>query len=114
MAVDEFVEAKVLPQYRPIVALVRKLFCQVAPDAEEVIYYGQPMYRYNNRAFAWITPSKSGVSVGFLGGGTSFGDKYGLLRGEGKASRNVKFTSLEQVNEEALVYYIAHAAAMLK
>ncbi len=113
MSVDEYVKTKVLPEYRPIVAMIRGLVCEVVPDAQESIFYSQPMYKRNGRAFAWITPSKSGVSVGFLGG-TMFEDKYGLLKGEGKSSRNMKIKSLDQANKEALIYYIKQAIALNK
>ncbi len=111
MSVDEYMENKVLPEYRPIVALIRGLMGKIAPDAQELIYYGQPMYKQNNRAFMWITPSRSGVSVGFLGG-TAFEDKYGLLRGKGKSSRNIKIKSLKEADKEVLAYYIKQAIAL--
>jgi uncharacterized protein YdhG (YjbR/CyaY superfamily) len=44
MTVDEFVEAKVAPQFRPVVAAIRGLMKECAPDAEEVISYGMPVY----------------------------------------------------------------------
>ncbi len=59
----------------------------------------------------WIMPSKSGLSLGFLGG-TEFEDKYQLLRGKGKTSRNRKVSSLKEANKEVLAYYIRQAVAL--
>lgn len=108
MNVDEFVERKVLPEFRPIVVLLRELLHDMAPDAEELIYYGQPMYRRNNLVFAWITPSKTGISLGFRRG-ADFEDTYGLLEGKGKWARHIKMKSLDAVNREVLRYYIRQA-----
>ena len=111
MSVDEYVKAKVLPQYRPIVSTLRGLIREVVPDVEELIYYGAPMYRRNKVVFAWITASKSGIALGFLWA-TKFEDKYELLRGTGKSSKNIKMKSLDEVNQEALTYYIRQAVAL--
>jgi uncharacterized protein YdhG (YjbR/CyaY superfamily) len=43
MTVDEFVASKVLPEFRPVVASIRSLMKESAPDAQEVISYGIPM-----------------------------------------------------------------------
>ena len=103
MNVDEFVETKVLPEFRPIVALLRELLHEMVPDVEELIYYGQPMYRRNNLVF-----SRSGIALGFRRG-ADFEDKFGLLEGQGKWARNIIIKSLDAVNREALRYYIRQA-----
>jgi len=43
MTVDEFVASKVQPEFRPVVAAIRKVMKESAPDAQEVISYGIPM-----------------------------------------------------------------------
>ncbi|TMC67501.1 MAG: DUF1801 domain-containing protein [Chloroflexi bacterium] len=110
MTVDEFVEKKVLPEFRPIVAAIRALMKECAPEAEEGISYGVPMYG-KGRALAWITPGKTGVSLGFRIG-ASFADRYGLLRGAGKHARNVRMRSLDELNRPALKYYIKQAVKL--
>ncbi len=67
MTVDEFVQKKVQPQYRDLVSELRVLLRKNMPGVEELISYGVPMYRYD-KPVAWITPSKSGVSLGFRDG----------------------------------------------
>ena len=107
MTVDEFVEQKVLPQYRGIVTMIRQLIREEAPDVQEVIGYGIPMYR-GRHALAVISPTKKDITFAFSRG-AEFEDKYGLLRGVGKVSKHVKIKSLDNVNEEALKYYIKQA-----
>ena len=75
MTVDEFVQKKVQPELRDLVAEVRALMRRHAPQAEELISYGIPMYRLK-KPIAWITPSQSGITLGFREG-AQFEDKYG-------------------------------------
>jgi len=110
MTVDEFVEHKVDPEHRSIVAAVRSLMKECAPRAEEVISYGMPVYRFK-KPFAWISPSKSAITLGFREG-RSFEDRYGLLRGAAKHAKNVRMVSLADVNRPALKYYIKQAVAL--
>jgi hypothetical protein len=105
--VDAFVEERVLPEFRDIVAMVRALMRECAPQATERISYGLPMW-IGNSALAWISPSKRDITVGFTYG-REFEDPYGLLRGAGKHARHVKIRKLEDANQEALRSYIRQA-----
>jgi len=107
MTVDEFVETKVLPEYRDIVSMLRELMREMAPDAKEMISYGIPAYK-RKRIIAVISPTKKGITFAFSRG-AEFEDKYGLLEGVGKVSKNVRIKSLDAVNKEALRYYIKQA-----
>lgn len=110
LTVDEFVEGAVLPELRPLVAAIRNLMRECAPDAREAIGYGMPVYR-GNKVFAWINPTKKDVTLGFSRG-TQMEDRYGLLRGGGKGSRHVKMRNLDDVNRPALAYYIKQAVKL--
>jgi hypothetical protein len=110
MTVDEFVETKVQPEHRPIVATVRALMSDTAPKAREAISYGMPTYG-QNKPVAWINASKSGITFGFRQG-AYFEDKYGLLRGVAKHARNVRMKTLDDVNKPALRYYIKQAVKL--
>ena len=112
MTVDEFVEQKVLPQYRDIVAMLRQLMRETAPDAQEVIGHGIPMYR-GRRELAVISPTKKDITYAFSRG-AEFEDRYGLLRGVGKISKHVKIKSLDSANIEALKYYVTQALELDK
>jgi hypothetical protein len=107
MTVDEFVLSKVLPEFRPVVAAIRKVMKESAPGVSEVISYGIPMYRLN-KPVAWINPGKTGITFGFRQG-ASFADKYRLLRGTGKHARHVRMKNAAEVNVVALRYYIKQA-----
>jgi hypothetical protein len=107
MTVDEFVEQKVRPEFRDIVAELRRLMRKHAPEAKELISYGIPMYG-QRKPVAWINPSKTGITLGFRQG-ASFEDKYGLLGGVGKGAKNVRMKTLKDVNRAALRYYIRQA-----
>jgi hypothetical protein len=105
--VDEFVKTKVRPDQQEIVAMIRTLMRESAPDAEEVISYGIPAWK-GNRIIAVLNPSKTRVTFAFSHG-AEFTDKYGLLEGVGKVSRHVKIKSLKDVNKAALKDYIKQA-----
>jgi hypothetical protein len=107
MTVDEFVRLRVLPQYRDIVEEIRALMRECAPGASEVISYGIPTYR-GKRGLALISPTKRGITFAFSRG-ASFEDRYGLLEGVGKVSKNVRMRTLKDVNKPALRYYIKQA-----
>ncbi|HEX2923388.1 MAG TPA: DUF1801 domain-containing protein [Chloroflexota bacterium] len=107
MTVDEFVETRVLPEYRGIVTMIRQLMHEVAPDAAEVISYGIPAYR-GKHILAVISPTKKDITLAFSRG-AEFEDKYGLLRGVGKASKHVKIKSLDAADKDALRYYMRQA-----
>ena len=107
MTVDEFVESKVHPEFRPIVSTIRSLMKECAPHAREEISYGIPMYTLR-KPMAWVSPSKAGISLGFREG-ASFEDAYGLLRGAVKHAKHLKMKTMADVNEPALRYYIKQA-----
>jgi hypothetical protein len=105
--VDEFIKQKVLPEHREIVNRLRKLMREVAPDTKEEISYGILGWR-GNLMLAVISPTKKDITLAFSRG-AEFEDKYGLLRGVGKVSKHVKVKNPEEINKEALEYYIKQA-----
>jgi hypothetical protein len=107
MTVDEFVQARVLPEFRPVVAMIRELMRECAPQAQELISYGIPAYRMK-RIVAVISPTKKDITFAFTHG-TEFEDPWSLLRGTGKVGRHVKIRSIASANKEALRSYIRQA-----
>lgn len=107
--VDDFVARRVLPEHRPVVALLRKLMRDHAPAAREQIAYGIPMWKAKGWV-AFLSPTKRDVTFGFAYGG-EFTDRYGLLRGAGKKSKHVKLRSVDDVNVTALRSYLRQAMA---
>jgi hypothetical protein len=107
MSVDEFVQARVLPEFQPVVAMLRQLMKECAPSVTELVSYGIPAYK-GKRILAVISPTKKDITFSFSRGG-QFEDKYGLLRGVGKSSKHVKIKDLAGANLEALRDYIRQA-----
>lgn len=107
LTMDEFVKTKVLPNYQPIVEELRKLIRQMAPQAREVMSYGIPNYR-GKRGMAVISPAKTHITLAFSRG-AEFEDKYGLLEGVGKVSKNLRFRDASDINKEAIQYYMNQA-----
>jgi hypothetical protein len=107
ITVDEFVNTKVLPEFRSVVEMLRRLMRENAPDAREFMSYGIPNYK-GNRGLAVISPTKTNVTFAFSKG-AEFEDEYGLLRGVGHVSKHIKLRTVDEVPEEALVYYINQA-----
>lgn len=105
--VEEFIQARVLPEYHDIVDMLRRLMRETAHDAQEVLTYGILGWR-GRRMLAVISPTKKGITFAFSRG-AEFEDKYGLLEGVGKVSKNVRIDRLENADREALKYYIAQA-----
>jgi hypothetical protein len=112
MTVDEFVASKVLPEFRPVVAALRKQMKESAPNATEQMSYGLPMY-IQKLTLAWISPSKTGITLSFMRG-VGFEDKYGLLRGTAKHARFVRMKNVGEVNKPALRYYVKQALKLDK
>ncbi len=107
MTVDEFIKAKVLPEYRPIVQALRKIMREYAPEADEIISYGIPAFK-RKRILAVISPTKKGITLAFSKG-AAFKDKFRLLEGVGKVSKNIRMSSVKDIPQAALRYYIKQA-----
>jgi len=105
--VDEFVQARVLPEFHPVVAMIRQLMKECAPQAEELVSYGIPAYKMK-RIIAVISPTKQDITFSFSRG-AQFTDKYKMLKGVGKSSKHVKVKSVTEANQTALRYYIKQA-----
>lgn len=110
MTVDEFIQAKVRPEFWEIVEMLRGLVREVSPSAVESLSYGIPAYRLR-LIFAVISPTQKDITFSFSRG-AQMEDAYGLLRGAGKSSKHVKIKSLETANLEALRYYLRQAVEL--
>ncbi len=105
--IESFIERRVQPEHRKIVAYLRKLMRQVAPSVKEEFTYGVLAWR-GKLIIAVISPTKKDITFSFSKG-ADFEDKYGLLDGVGRVSKFVKIKDLKEVNEAALKYYIKQA-----
>ena len=109
LTVDEYVKTKILAQHQDIVKAIRDLMRECAPNAEESIAYGIPVWKAR-KIFAVITPNKNDITFSFTHG-AEFEDKYGLLKGHAKIARHVKVKDAQAIpaNEAAFRYYIQQA-----
>jgi len=105
--IDDFLNHKVAPEQKAIVASLRKMMKKYAPDAKEAIVYGILGWRLK-RVLAVISPTKKDITFAFSQG-AEFTDKHGLLRGVGKVSKHVKIKRVADINETALRDYIKQA-----
>jgi len=106
-AVDNFVATRVLPELRPVVEKIRDLMKECAPNAQETISYGIPAYRVRN-IIAVISPTKKDITLAFSRG-AEFEDKYMLLKGVGKVSKNLKLKRVSEIDKDLMNYYIQQA-----
>ncbi len=105
--VDEFVQSRVLPEHRAVVAKLRTLMREHAPGVQETIFRGIPGFK-GRTMIAVINPTKKDITFAFARG-ADLEDKYGLLRGVGKESKHIKINSLESFKEDAFLYYLKQA-----
>jgi hypothetical protein len=113
--IDAFVDARILPAYRPVFAAFRALVRTDFPQLTEGMrggtdnYPGVPVYRLN-RIVVTVSPTKKGITFNFTDGG-GFDDPYGLLEGVGHRTRNVRWSTPEQFDVDAMRSYLQQAVA---
>lgn len=111
--VDEFVNCKVLPEYREIVAKFRRIMSTNFPYILEEMrggtdkYYGVPVYRKRNIIIT-LSPTKKGITISFSEG-KKFHDKFAKLEGQGNKSLNLRISTVDELIDEEVVYYIEQA-----
>ena len=90
-----------------IIARVRKIILQAAPQAKESIKWAQPVYE-SNGPFAYTKAFKNDVNFGFWRG-VDIKDPKGFLQGSGSKMRHVKLTSLDDVEESTFADFVRQA-----
>jgi hypothetical protein len=102
-------------QQRQVVARLRRLIRQAAPEAEETVLWGSLSYHRSSfggrikGAVCLITPRTDGVHLGFIHGAV-LRDPLGLLRGTAKVKRFVPIQRAEDIDEDALTDLIRESA----
>jgi hypothetical protein len=90
-----------------IIARVRKIILEAAPQAKESIKWAQPVYE-SNGPFAYIKAFNNDVNFGFWRG-VDIKDPKGLLQGSGSKMRHVKITGINDIDESIFVDFIRQA-----
>lgn len=93
-----------------VVARVREIILEAAPDAKESIKWAQPVYE-NNGPFSYIKAFKNSVNFGFWRG-VDIDDSHNLLQGTGDKMRHFKLTGLEDIKEEIFSDYVKQAVRL--
>lgn len=107
--VDQFLLTRVQPQHRDIVQKLRQFMRELAPGTNEILTYGILGWK-GRRIVAVVSPTKKDITLAFSRG-AEFEDKYGLLQGAGKVSKNLKFKDVKEVKKTVLAYYVKQALA---
>lgn len=111
--IDNFIDEKVLPEYRNIVAQFRRLIHDNYPNIREEMrggtekYYGVPVYKLN-KVLITLSPTKKGITFNFSEG-AKFEDKYSALEGQGNKTLNLRIQNISQFDENQFKYYIEQA-----
>ncbi len=105
--VDEYVSTRIQPELHDIVAMLRALVRECAPDTTETVSYDMPCFVKTN-IFAYITAAQAHITFSFVRG-VQINDTYGLLKGRAKHARHVKIKRLSDVNHDALCDYVSQA-----
>ena len=93
-----------------VVAQVREIVLEAAPDAKESIKWAQPVYEKHG-PFSYIKAFKNSVNFGFWRG-VDINDKNNLLQGTGEKMRHFKLTGLDDINNEIFAEYVKQAVQL--
>ena len=77
---------------------VREIILSVHPKIEETIKWNSPTFIYKGNMASYFMNAKKHVSLMFHKGAL-IKDKTGLLEGDGKEARTVKFASLGEIKK---------------
>ncbi|WUI02469.1 DUF1801 domain-containing protein [Spirillospora sp. NBC_00431] len=108
--IDTYAATKLDPKYAEILAALRGLMAEAAPEAAECLTYGSPAWR-GRKILAVISQSRTHLTFAFERG-AEFEDEHGLLEGVGKKTRHVKIKTLDGIDADALRGYIAQAVRL--
>lgn len=95
--VDEYLKKKNHPLNEEI-QLVREVILSTHKDIEETIKWSSPTFIYKGNMASYFMNAKKHVSLMFHKGAL-INDTTGLLQGDGKETRTVKFESKEEIKK---------------
>lgn len=101
--VDDYVSA-LKGWQKEVAQKLRLIVREAAPEAEEAIKWGQPVYSFGG-PLAYFKAFKNAVNFGFWRG-AEMEDPQGVLVGSGEKMRHVKISSVEEVDKEVLTDFI--------
>ena len=108
MTVDDLVRTRVLPEFQPIVAIIRELMKVCRAGCERIHQLRNTLFTKSNRILGGYQSNQKRHYL-FLYARSQFEDKYNLLRGVGKHIQTRKDQNIAGANRDALRYYIQQA-----
>lgn len=94
--VDEFLKARKHPLTKEI-QLIRETILQTSDKINEDIKWNTPTFIYKGNIASFFMNSKKQVSLMFHKG-AFIPDKYGILEGDGKEVRVMRFPDINDIN----------------
>jgi hypothetical protein len=107
--IDGFI-AKRPPEQRAILAALRKMIEDAAPQAESSIKWGMPFFTIDGKMMCALGAHKSHVNLILVGPPGGFPDAAGRLEGKGKGGRHLKLRSLDELPKESVRKWLRIAA----
>lgn len=92
-------------------ATLRSLVTASAPGIVEELKWSRPIYSNDRGMFCYLHSTKNHATIGFHQG-TSLNDPMGLLEGEGKGMRHIKFKNGADVNAAAVKALLKQAVKL--
>lgn len=110
MEVGEYIAQKLSGWQAEATRLLVKLVARAAPFSRVSIKWSQPVFEENG-PFAFIKPAKAHLSFGFWRGG-QLSDATGGLLQRGDRMGHMKFTALDQIDEQAIEQMVREAVRL--
>lgn len=107
--VDSYIAA-LDPGRRATADALRAAILEAAPEAKELVKWGQPVYEVNG-PFVALKAFPRWVTLTFWRG-AALRDTEGLLEGDGDRMRHARFRNADEVRSGALQSLVREAAAM--
>jgi hypothetical protein len=105
-SIDEFMAG--LDDWKSeIVANLRELVAESAPEAEEAFMWSQPVFE-SDVPFSYIKVFKDHINFGFWRG-ADLNDPEGLLKGSGKKMRHVPLKGMQDIRSERFKAFVREA-----
>ena len=102
--------AKQPAHLRPILAELRRLVDEAAPDATSSLKWGMPFYEIGGNTYCALAGFKAHVNLILPGAPGTYADPDGLLAGEGKTGQHLKLRSLAELPRDTVRGWLRTAA----
>ena len=97
--------------HKTILAMLRELVNEAAPDAKSSLKWGQPFYEVGGGMMCALTSHKAHVNLVLTDSDSIFKDPKGLLDGASKLGSHIKLRKVEDVPKPEIRRWLKAAAA---